>query len=374
MDELSTRSTSLATAKVSDIVLRTTGTTRLVFRPMLVDNTANPAAAAKGTFVFQRKSTKTPWEDVPAEPLSSLKKEDAYKLALDSGETKTLFDGLAALYSLHAKEGIPRGTASFVRVKGAVAELAALNESELREFLEAHKTIGAPLISRLLAWAADTQQASALLTVFEKMGPEALAQLNSAVGISALREGLALWQANKMNSDEAFWQTQLAKRSFLLEQLFAWPCTVIKERAYVGGKSIHNVGGHIVDFLVENELTTSAALVEIKTPTEGLTGREYRDGIPNITGELAGSIVQLLTYKASLVEHYRGLVSDGDTYRVFDPPCILIIGSSASLTTQEMRRTFELFRHQMGGVQIVTFDELFGRVERLVRLLEGSIG
>lgn len=369
MEELTTRSTSKATAAVSDIVLRMTGTTRLVFRPLLVDNTGNPSAAAKGAFVFQRKGPKDLWADLPAETFAGFKKEDAYKLALDSGETRILFDGLATLYNLHAKEGIPHGQATFVRAQGAIAELAALSPNELRSFLDANRAVGAPLIARLLAWAADADQVTELVHVLESFGPQALAHLNTAVSLGALREGLAIWQSHAANGDESFWQATLAERSFLLEQLFAWPCTVIKDRAYVGGKTVHNVGGHIVDFLMANHLTTSAALVEIKTPMTKLTGADYRDGVPNITGELAGSVIQLITYKASLTEHHRSIRDGNDEFSIFDPPCILIIGNCATLQTDEARRTFELFRRQLSGVQVVTFDELFARVERLIVLL-----
>ena len=47
MDELTVRSTSRSSAEVSDIALRETTMTRLVFRPMLVDNPREQAAAVK---------------------------------------------------------------------------------------------------------------------------------------------------------------------------------------------------------------------------------------------------------------------------------------------------------------------------------------
>src|SRR5713101_3710414 len=103
MEELTVRSTSNVSAKVSDVVLRETSITRLVFRPMLVDNQKFPDAAVKGTFVFQRKSRNQSWYDIPAEPLSSLKKDEGYRLPLDSAETLNLFQELSSLYELYSQ-------------------------------------------------------------------------------------------------------------------------------------------------------------------------------------------------------------------------------------------------------------------------------
>jgi hypothetical protein len=192
------------------------------------------------------------------------------------------------------------------------------------------------------------------------------------VSLSALKEGLELWRARQGEGNEEFWQDLLANRSYLLEQIFSWPCTIIAEKAYLGGKTVHNAGGHIVDFLVKNRLTASAALLEIKTPVTKLTGGDYRAGIPNISADLAGSVVQVLSYKASLTETYRTLRTSPGEYEVFDPPCAVIIGKTKGLST-EQKRTFELFRRQLsGGVELITFDELFSRVERLIALLDAQ--
>ncbi len=60
----------------SDFVLRETKTTRLVFRPLMVQNEKQANASVKGTFIFQRKGHNEEWSDILTEPLSSLKKGD----------------------------------------------------------------------------------------------------------------------------------------------------------------------------------------------------------------------------------------------------------------------------------------------------------
>jgi hypothetical protein len=373
MDELTVRSTSNVSAEVSDVVLRETSITRLVFRPMLVDNQKLPSAAVKGAFVFQRKSPNQPWNDIPAEALSSLKKDEGYKLSLDSAETLTLFQEISSLYELYSKVGIPTGQTAFVRARGAFRSLAEISEEQLSVFLEANTATGSALIARLLAWATNARGVPELVRLLEELGYEALAKLNNAVNVSALKESLDVWRSHGNEGNEEFWQEFLTSRSFLLEQMFSWPCTIVAEKAYVGGKTVKNTGGHIVDFLVKNHLTASAALLEIKTPTTKLTGREYRAGIPNVSGDLAGSIVQVLSYKASLAETHRTLHGSSSEFEVFDPPCVVIIGDTRELSTVAQKSTFELFRRQLsGGVEVVTFDELFNRVERLIALLNAQ--
>src|ERR1051326_8043333 len=116
MDKLSVHSTSSKSAEVSDMVLRETETTRLIFRPMLVENPYNSRAAVNGVFIFQRKGVKQTWTNTTTIPLSKLKKDEGYKLEISSSEVLKLFEGLADLYELHTQVGVPRGNTEYVRV------------------------------------------------------------------------------------------------------------------------------------------------------------------------------------------------------------------------------------------------------------------
>lgn len=46
----------------------------------------------------------------------------------------------------------------------------------------------------------------------------------------------------------------------------------------------------------------------------------------------------------------------------------MIIGNSGELDNGKKRRSFELFRSGLSDVEIVTFDELFLKIERLASL------
>ena len=99
MNEISTKSTSLVTAKVNPIVLRQTSTTRLVFCPTLIDNPKSPNAAVEGTFAFEKKGKNDAWEPFKMGKLSRLKKGEGISLALNTKETLDLFTALDELWT-----------------------------------------------------------------------------------------------------------------------------------------------------------------------------------------------------------------------------------------------------------------------------------
>jgi len=98
--EFKTASTSRRTASVSPVLLRVGEQARLIFRPTLVDNPKDAAAAVNGAFVWQRKKKADQWESATEIPLSSLKSGEGFQLELHSSEVLTLFTRLAQLYEL----------------------------------------------------------------------------------------------------------------------------------------------------------------------------------------------------------------------------------------------------------------------------------
>ena len=70
----------------------------------------------------------------------------------------------------------------------------------------------------------------------------------SWAGVSSL----AIWETNKDNDDEEFWQTTLSQNSFVFSQIFSFPVVVLGGKVYVGGKGIDNRGGNLLDFLCAN--------------------------------------------------------------------------------------------------------------------------
>jgi len=143
-----------------------------------------------------------------------------------------------------------------------------------------------------------------------------------------LRALLLLWEEHQTDNSEEFWQRTLRQYAFVLSQLFAHPVVLFKDKAYVGGKGLDNTGGHIVDFLLTNQLTRNAVLVEIKTPETNLLGKQYRTGgVYGASDELSGAIAQVLTYRQSLVQEISSLASKTQgEIEAFSPCCMVLIG------------------------------------------------
>jgi hypothetical protein len=190
-----------------------------------------------------------------------------------------------------------------------------------------------------------------------------------AQGVSRVIEGMALWDNNKENADEAFWQIKLSESSYILSQVFAAPVVFIGNNAYVGGTQLDNSGASKVDYLLAFEASGSSVLVEIKTPMTPLFGRRYRQNFPQST-ELSGSIIQVLDYKNKLNEHFESLVRGSEhKFTRINPRCVVIIGNGEKqLNDEQKRRSFEMIRGNQRDVEIVTYDELFKKVEVLIHL------
>jgi len=251
-----------------------------------------------------------------------------------------------------------------------------MSDEELTAVIGGHRAIGAEVLSRLVNWASNEDNFSLLFDRLQQLGNEALMQLNSALGVASLKRALLKWHENRENADEEFWQQLLAGHAFVLEQLFQVPVVVVKSKAYVGGKSVLNKGGRIVDFLVQNKITRAVALVEIKTPKTPLLGTEYRAGVYNISEDLSGAVMQVLSYRDSLGQDRLSLLGDEDIRaEAFDPMCVVVIGQAGrELTDVNKRRSFELYRRQLSDVTVITHDEMWERTSRLVGVLEQGLG
>ncbi len=213
------------------------------------------------------------------------------------------------------------------------------------------------------AWAMACSQRFQSLTIFRVHFEEVVFMGQSARRIIDL---LSLWDSNKENRDEGFWQSTLSDHSFALAQLFSVPVTFIKDNAYVGGARFDRQDARLLDFLASGGSAEDAILMEIKTPTTPLLGRRYRKNVFAPSADLSGAIVQVRDYRRSL---QRNIDSLKPPVEAFSPKCVLIIGSHASeLETETKKRSFELFRSGLTDVDVVTFDELFLKIENLAKL------
>lgn len=189
-----------------------------------------------------------------------------------------------------------------------------------------------------------------------------------------MKAAISKWEQNRNNSSEEFWQSVLSDHAAVLSQVFAYPILLIAEKAYVGGKHLDNKGGKIVDFLARAAATGGLLLIEIKTPTTRLLGKEYRDDVHPLSPDLSGAVAQVLRYRQSLTKNFSSLSeASGQPLTLGEPRCVVIAGTAATeLTSHSLKNDFELLRERTLGVTIITFDELFARVRQAIGILEES--
>ena len=216
------------------------------------------------------------------------------------------------------------------------------------------------------AWASAFAERCRSMVVFKESLEEVVWMGNSARRIIDI---LCIWDGNRTNADEEFWQLTFNENSYALSQVFAVPMLFIKDKAYVGGMTLERSDARFVDYLYSTESSREAILIEIKAPTTRLVGRPYRGNHPP-SAELAGSVVQVLTYRSELVRHLSGLKENTDIkLNAFMPRCAIIVGNAeAELKDERSRRSFELFRTSLKDVEVVTYDELFRKSEILAEL------
>jgi hypothetical protein len=191
----------------------------------------------------------------------------------------------------------------------------------------------------------------------------------SAVSFS---EALNIWRENEENADEEFWQKFFERNPRLIAQ--AVPNHILKlgQKCYVGGKSIENQGGNLIDFLYFTYSSKNVVLVEIKTPATKLIGQRYRRNAYSITEELSGAIVQVLNYRDELLKNYYSLCGQDSIpqFSTFNPQCLIVAGNLGIENPNAVqRKSFDLFRSILSPVSIVTFDDLFGKVNDLLDII-----
>jgi hypothetical protein len=216
------------------------------------------------------------------------------------------------------------------------------------------------------AWAVACAERCRSMMIFKDALEEVVWMGHSAKRIIDI---VRTWDAQKTNSAEEFWQQTFNENAYVLSQVFAVPMIFIKDKAYVGGTKLDRSDARFVDYLFSAESSREAVLIEIKTPTTPLLASEYRGNRPP-SRELSGSVVQILNYRDELSRNLSALTV-GTSYeiRAFRPRCAIIIGNAATeLLDDTARRSFELFRRVLNDVEIITYDELFRKVEILAEL------
>jgi hypothetical protein len=176
----------------------------------------------------------------------------------------------------------------------------------------------------------------------------------------------------KRNCTEARWQKLFELNPFILTMVFGYPVVLVASGAWVGGWTITGQGTKIADFLMKNESTHNAALVEIKTPQTELFGIEFRRGVWTPSKDVIGATVQVLDQRLKFTTNLTTLKhnSSESALQSYSVDCVVVVGRTPS--TDDKKASFELFRSQFRDVRLITFDELLGKLHLLRELLAGE--
>ena len=375
-DTLDVMSTSSKTASASSVVLNQTELLRFKFIPTLVDNGKEPQKSVAGKLLFEKKRKKEAQfpSDIgnTQEKVSrgSVKVGDWMELQLDTSETYALYTGLRQLYELYENMGgIPYGKTTFTRVDSSYREFLSILQNDPSAARMIAQEENYELVKILLRLITQTDSHESLKKSLSELQDYNLQHLTASLNIEKLQRVAALMRDNLDNDSEEFWQTTVFKENqWVLAQVFACPCTIFAEKAYVGGKSINNRGGNLCDFIYQNSLSQNVALIEIKTPCTEIIGNQYR-GTFSFSYELSGAVNQVLNYRDNLTKEYYAIShNSNEPFEVLSPKCVVVIGKMASLTSTQIA-AFENFRNNMNNVTIITFDELYERINDLIDIL-----
>lgn len=375
-DTVDVISTSTVTANTSPITLSQTEILRFKFLPTLVDNKKEPNKSVSGKLLYEKKRKND--SHFPSETAGSsvkvsrgaVKVGDWMEFQLNTSETYELYQGLKHLYALYDDIGeIPYGSATYTRVDSSLRQFLSIIQNDPSAARMIGNEENYDLFKTLLRLITQTSSLDSLKKSLAELQDENAQHLAMSLNIVKLQRVATLMADNLDNNSEEFWQTTVFKENqWVLAQIFACPCTIFSDKAYVGGKGVDNSGGNLCDFIYQNRLSQNVALIEIKTPCTEIIGNSYR-GTYSFSHELSGAVNQVLNYRDNLTKSYYTLChQSASQFDVLSPKCVVIIGKLASMNSTQIA-AFESFRNSLSGVQILTFDELYQRVIDLIAIL-----
>ena len=189
--------------------------------------------------------------------------------------------------------------------------------------------------------------------------------------------------------DEALWQMFFERNPWIfgygLSYIYLSGLNRKKLEQVVSGYSVSQRGKRSDALLRSRGIISNLCFVEIKKHnTELLESSPYRSGCWAPSRELAGAISQVQGTVAQAAQDLRKLTgtdADGDPTGEeafsYMPKSYLVVGSLGQFMTEhgvneERHRSFELFRRNTSGPEIITFDELHERARFIVQQHEAT--
>lgn len=364
--QISVESTSSATASVSPTIISQSSTdvTRIVFEPVLVDNSNDKDKCLSGKLVYEKRSK---GDEYPTEKITprNIKTGETMEISLDTSAVMTLFQTIASLYEIYSQNGIPYGYSSYKRIDSSFNSFLSIIQNDPSAARMIGNAENFELVKTLLQLITRTDSMESLANALHNLQAENIEQLSQSVSIERLNRVISLIEENIDNTNEEFWQTTVFKdNQWVLSQLFSSPFTIFQDKAYVGGKCIDNRNGNVCDFLYQNQITSNVVLIEIKTPQTQIIHGSYRHTF-SFSYDMSGAVNQVINYRDSLMKSYSNLIANAaSNFAAFNPKCAVIIGSLSSLS-QDQVAAFENYRNSLSNIEIITYDEILLRLKDL---------
>lgn len=360
MSKYSTTSTSAYSATVNEpIVLSETSGTRRVFLAQINDAKVETGETVSGTIVHQRKGRNSDWENAEAINLATLKAGEGVKLKMGSEELKLFYDRLTEIYNLSSM-GVQRGQNNYI----VASEEDVITVPKERQ----------AMIKQLL----DQNYGEEVWQQLVETDPDLATHLSRA-RILEQREYALQEFKDRLNSgeNESYWQKFFEENTWIfgfgLDYRFL---SILQSQPHLSGVGLDGRNTVKGDLLLGDDRFT--VLVELKTPNTRLfTARQDRSDSWGLSAPLISAVNQILVQKAKwlLKAETPNYGTDGMpiTQKALDPKCLLIIGNCNEFRGDDRdsiikAQTFELFRRDSRNIEIITFDELYRRAERLLSL------
>ena len=153
--------------------------------------------------------------------------------------------------------------------------------------------------------------------------------------------------------------------------MFVAPYILFQDEFYVGGQQYNRYGGVKTDFGYKNIETGNCAIIEIKDAKTPLITKYRNTDEFCISNFLAGGISQILKQKDTLYKDYWNVTRNDPRFNVNNIKSILVIGKMPD--DDDQRVAFESFRNELNSVEVITFDELLGKIELQIQIIEGTL-
>ncbi|WP_057385046.1 Shedu immune nuclease family protein [Pseudomonas aeruginosa] len=202
--------------------------------------------------------------------------------------------------------------------------------------------------------------------------PKELIELHAEIERATLQQMIEKFEDMlKKDLPESAWQKFFERNAFILTMVFARPVRLLHTQFHAQSAGLDGRGALVGDFLFA-EQGFGIAIVEIKKPASPLMGAQpYRNTkVFSPSAELTGGVMQVLHQRNKIRENWLPHSRDSELLKKSRPDAIKCVVVAGMLPKDDYRsQSFEVFRDASKDVEVITFDELLGKLKLLLEHL-----